>query len=142
MIAPSCSLLHTPFDLDLETVINPFVKNWMAFAKQKLNEINELARIIDGENDLLLENLKAISSRNVSPLIHKQEVKQQTAAITDEDANRISKFAERQKIQQQTFGLPLFPTTTIGSFPQTDDIRQLRAKLKKATYPRISTTSK
>jgi 5-methyltetrahydropteroyltriglutamate--homocysteine methyltransferase len=132
MIAPSCSLLHTPFDLDLETAINPFIKNWMAFAKQKLNEINELARIIEGNsNDLLLENLKAISSRNVSQLIHKQEVKLRTMAITDADADRVSKFAERQKIQQQTFGLPLFPTTTIGSFPQTDDIRQLRAKLKK-----------
>ncbi|WP_429383087.1 5-methyltetrahydropteroyltriglutamate--homocysteine S-methyltransferase [Mucilaginibacter sp. UYCu711] len=132
MIAPSCSLLHTPFDLDLETAINPFIKSWMAFAKQKLNEINELAGIIEGNNnDLLLENLKAISSRNVSQLIHKQEVKQRTAAITAADADRVSKFAERQKIQQQTFGLPLFPTTTIGSFPQTDDIRQLRAKLKK-----------
>jgi 5-methyltetrahydropteroyltriglutamate--homocysteine methyltransferase len=132
MIAPSCSLLHTPFDLDLETAINPFIKNWMAFAKQKLNEINELARIIEGDNnDLLLENLKAISSRNVSQLIHKPEVKLRTAAITDVDSDRVSKFAERQKIQQQAFGLPLFPTTTIGSFPQTDDIRQLRAKLKK-----------
>nr|WP_299358966.1 5-methyltetrahydropteroyltriglutamate--homocysteine S-methyltransferase [Mucilaginibacter sp.] len=131
MIAPSCSLLHTPFDLDLETAINPEIKNWMAFARQKLNEVNELALIIEGNNDLLLENLKAISSRNVSQLIHKQDVKQRTAAITDADADRLSKFAERQKIQQQTFGLPLFPTTTIGSFPQTDDIRQLRAKLKK-----------
>lgn len=131
MIAPSCSLLHTPFDLDLETAINPEIKNWMAFAKQKLNEVNELSQIIDGNNDLLLENLKAISSRNVSQLIHKQHVKQRTAAITDADADRVSKFPERQKIQQQTFRLPLFPTTTIGSFPQTDDIRQLRAKLKK-----------
>ncbi|MES2378046.1 MAG: 5-methyltetrahydropteroyltriglutamate--homocysteine S-methyltransferase [Bacteroidota bacterium] len=131
MIAPSCSLLHTPFDLDLETAINPEIKNWMAFAKQKLNEVNELGQIIDGNNDLLQANLKAISSRNISKLIHKQDVKQRTAAITDADADRVSKFAERQKIQQQTFGLPLFPTTTIGSFPQTDDIRQLRAKLKK-----------
>jgi 5-methyltetrahydropteroyltriglutamate--homocysteine methyltransferase len=131
MIAPSCSLLHTPFDLDLETTINPEIKNWMAFAKQKLNEVNELSQIIEGNNDLLQANLKAISSRNISKLIHKQEVKQRTAAITDADADRVSQFAERQKIQQQTFGLPLFPTTTIGSFPQTDDIRQLRAKLKK-----------
>ncbi|MCC8424109.1 5-methyltetrahydropteroyltriglutamate--homocysteine S-methyltransferase [Mucilaginibacter sp. UR6-11] len=131
MIAPSCSLLHTPFDLDLETDINPEIKNWMAFAKQKLNEVNELSQIIDGNNDLLQGNLKAISSRNISKLIHKPEVKLRTLAITDADADRVSKFAERQKIQQQAFGLPLFPTTTIGSFPQTDDIRQLRAKLKK-----------
>ncbi|MES2426219.1 MAG: 5-methyltetrahydropteroyltriglutamate--homocysteine S-methyltransferase [Bacteroidota bacterium] len=131
MIAPSCSLLHTPFDLDLETAINPEIKNWMAFAKQKLNEVNELSQVIEGNNDLLQANLKAISSRNISKLIHKQDVKQRTAAITDADADRLSPFPERQKIQQQTFKLPLFPTTTIGSFPQTDDIRQLRARLKK-----------
>jgi 5-methyltetrahydropteroyltriglutamate--homocysteine methyltransferase len=131
MIAPSCSLLHTPFDLDLETTINPEIKNWMAFAKQKLNEVNELSQIIDGNNDLLQANLKDISSRNISKLIHKQEIKQRVAAITDADADRVSPFAERQKTQQHTYKLPLFPTTTIGSFPQTDDIRQLRAKLKK-----------
>jgi len=131
MIAPSCSLLHTPFDLDLETAINPEIKNWMAFAKQKLNEVKELGEIINGNNDLLQQNLKAISARNISKLIHKQAVKQRTAAITDADANRESEFPARQKIQQENFKLPLFPTTTIGSFPQTDEIRQLRAKLKK-----------
>ena len=131
MIAPSSSLLHTPFDLDLETTINPEIKNWMAFAKQKLNEVNELSEIIEGNNDLLVNNLKAISSRNLSRLIHKQEIKQRVSAITDTDASRDNEFTVRQKIQQQNFGLPLFPTTTIGSFPQTDDIRQLRARLKK-----------
>ncbi len=131
MIAPGCSLLHTPFDLDLETAINPEIKNWMAFAKQKLNEINELDKIIEGNNELLHDNLRAISSRNISKLIHKQNVKKRAEAITDDDAKRDSEFGERQKIQQQGFKLPLFPTTTIGSFPQTDDIRQLRAKLKK-----------
>jgi 5-methyltetrahydropteroyltriglutamate--homocysteine methyltransferase len=131
MIAPSSSLLHTPFDLDLETAINPEIKNWMAFAKQKLNEVNELGKIVDGDNDLLQANLQAISSRNLSKLIHKQDVKQRTAAITDADAQRDSAFISRQKIQQQRFKLPLYPTTTIGSFPQTDDIRSLRARLKK-----------
>jgi 5-methyltetrahydropteroyltriglutamate--homocysteine methyltransferase len=131
MIAPSSSLLHTPFDLDLETAIEPEIKNWMAFAKQKLNEVNELAQIIDSNNDLLKNNIEAISTRNLSKLIHKQAVKNRTEAITDADANRSSEFNERQKIQQQKFKLPIFPTTTIGSFPQTDDIRQLRAKLKK-----------
>jgi len=131
IIAPSSSLLHTPFDLDLETTINTEIKNWMAFAKQKLNEVNELAQIIDGNNDLLQANIQAISSRNLSKLIHKQEIKQRTAAITDADARRDSPFSERQKIQQQRFKLPLYPTTTIGSFPQTNDIRTLRARLKK-----------
>ena len=131
MIAPSCSLLHTPFDIDLETAILPEIKNWMAFAKQKLNEINELNEIINGNKDLLLNNLRAISSRNISKLIHKQEIKNRASAITGADAKRNSAFKVRQKIQQENFKLPLFPTTTIGSFPQTDDIRQLRSKLKK-----------
>ena len=131
IIAPSCSLLHTPFDLDLETTINHEIKNWMAFAKQKLNEVNELAQIIEGNNDLLQANIQAISSRNLSKLIHKQEVKQRAAFITDADARRDSPFSDRQKIQQQRFNLPLYPTTTIGSFPQTNDIRTLRARLKK-----------
>jgi 5-methyltetrahydropteroyltriglutamate--homocysteine methyltransferase len=132
MIAPSCSLLHTPFDLELETAIIPEIKNWMAFAKQKLNEINELAQIIGGNNELLQENLRAITSRSLSKLIHKQDIKQRVAAITDADAQRESGFISRQKIQQQRFKLPLYPTTTIGSFPQTDDIRSLRARLKKS----------
>jgi 5-methyltetrahydropteroyltriglutamate--homocysteine methyltransferase len=131
MIAPSCSLLHTPFDLELETAIIPEIKNWMAFAKQKLNEINELAQIIGGNNELLQENLRALTSRSLSKLIHKQDIKQRVAAITDADAQRESGFIARQKIQQQRFKLPLYPTTTIGSFPQTDDIRSLRARLKK-----------
>jgi 5-methyltetrahydropteroyltriglutamate--homocysteine methyltransferase len=131
MIAPGCSLLHTPFDLDMEAAILPEIKNWMAFAKQKLNEVNELSEIIEGNNELLLNNLMAISSRNISKLIHKQQIKNRVLAITDADASRNSEFIVRQKIQQEKFKLPLFPTTTIGSFPQTDDIRQLRAKLKK-----------
>ena len=131
MIAPGCSLLHTPFDLDLETGINPEIKNWMAFAKQKLNEVNELSEIIEGNNELLKANIEAISTRNISKLIHKQVIKDRAEAITDADATRTSKFPSRQKTQQGNFHLPLFPTTTIGSFPQTDEIRQLRARFKK-----------
>lgn len=131
MIAPSCSLLHVPFDLDIETGIEPGIKNWMAFAKQKLQEVNELSQIIAGNTALLQTNTAAMEARKTSALIHKQAVKQRVAAITDADASRDSVFSQRQAIQQQRFGLPLFPTTTIGSFPQTDDIRQLRARLKK-----------
>jgi 5-methyltetrahydropteroyltriglutamate--homocysteine methyltransferase len=131
MIAPSCSLLHTPFDLDQETAIDSEIKNWMAFAKQKLQEVNALYQIINGNTELLHSNQKAVESRRTSALIHKDAVKQRTAAITDADAKRNSTFAVRQQLQQQRFKLPLFPTTTIGSFPQTNDIRQLRAKLKK-----------
>lgn len=131
MIAPSCSLLHTPFDLDLETCLEEGVKNWMAFAKQKLNEINEIEQIIEGNEALLEVNKLAIESRRLSNLIHKPCVKQRTAAITDNQAQRLSVFTDRQKIQHEQFKFPLFPTTAIGSFPQTDDIRQLRARLKK-----------
>ncbi|OKS87353.1 5-methyltetrahydropteroyltriglutamate--homocysteine S-methyltransferase [Mucilaginibacter polytrichastri] len=131
MIAPSCSLLHTPFDLDQETEIQPEIKNWMAFAKQKLEEVNALFQIISGNTELLHANQKAIDGRRSSSLIHKEAVKQRVATITENDAKRISAFPVRQQLQQQRFKLPLFPTTTIGSFPQTDEIRQLRSKFKK-----------
>ncbi|GAB3414911.1 5-methyltetrahydropteroyltriglutamate--homocysteine S-methyltransferase [Niabella aquatica] len=131
IIAPSCSLLHSPIDLDLETAIDLEIKNWMAFAKQKLTEIQELKQIAAG-NELLLEtNKKAIESRRSSAKVHKQVVKDRVAAITEADATRKSAFAVRQQLHRERFHLPAFPTTTIGSFPQTDDIRQLRAKFRK-----------
>ncbi len=131
MIAPSCSLLHTPFDLDLETEINPEIKNWMAFAKQKLHEVSDLYQIANGNTGLLEVNAKAIESRRTSTLIHKPEIKQRVQAIQKGDDVRKSGFSVRQEIQSKRFKLPLFPTTTIGSFPQTEDIRQLRLQLKK-----------
>ncbi len=131
MIAPSCSLLHTPFDLDLETKLDPVIRNWMAFAKQKLQEVSDLAAIVKGNTPLLELNQQAIEDRRSSTLIHKPAVKQRVAAITVNDAERKNAFAIRQQIQRSLFQLPLFPTTTIGSFPQTEDIRQLRARLKK-----------
>ncbi|SKC99289.1 methionine synthase (B12-independent) [Chitinophaga ginsengisegetis] len=130
-IAPSCSLLHVPCDLDNETALSPEIKNWMAFAKQKLQELKDLRDIVNGNTALLDTNKAAIHNRATSPLIHRKEVKDRVAAFTAADARRNSTFPVRQNIQQQQFGLPLFPTTTIGSFPQTDDIRQLRARLKK-----------
>ena len=131
MIAPGCSLLHTPFDLDLETEIPSGIKNWMAFAKQKLHEIKTLNQIISGNKGLLEQNQISIESRKASPLIHNESVKNRVASFSEKDAQRQSKFSTRQKIQRERFHLPLFPTTTIGSFPQTADIRQLRARLKK-----------
>ncbi|HEY9259562.1 5-methyltetrahydropteroyltriglutamate--homocysteine S-methyltransferase [Chitinophaga sp.] len=130
-IAPSCSLLHVPCDLDDETAISPEIKNWMAFAKQKLQELKELREIVKGNIALLATNEDAIRNRAASGLIHRKAVKDRVAAFTLRDASRKSAFTIRQAIQQAQFDLPLFPTTTIGSFPQTDDIRQLRARLKK-----------
>jgi len=131
IIAPSCSLLHSPIDLDLETSLDHNIKNWMAFAKQKLNEVNELRQISEGNSTSLQANEKAIESRRLSGQVHRQPVKDRVAAITDADASRNSAFPVRQRVQHERFKLPLFPTTTIGSFPQTDDIRQLRARFKK-----------
>jgi len=132
IIAPSCSLLHSPIDLELETTIDPEIRNWMAFAKQKLNEVSELKQIAEGNHHLLQANLNAIESRRTSQKVHKQPVKDRVNAITEADGTRQSAFPVRQQLHNERFKLPAFPTTTIGSFPQTDDIRQLRAKFKKA----------
>lgn len=132
IVAPSCSLLHSPIDLDAETTINPEIRNWMAFAKQKLNEVTEIRNIAAGETALLEPNRDAIATRASSQKVHKQEVKNRIAAINETDTTRQSKFPVRQRLHHERFKLPSFPTTTIGSFPQTDDIRQLRAQVKKA----------
>jgi 5-methyltetrahydropteroyltriglutamate--homocysteine methyltransferase len=131
ILAPSCSLLHCPIDLDGETTLDPDIKNWMAFARQKLTEVSDLKQIAAGNDALLQANNKAIEGRRASPKVHKQAVKDRVAAITEADTTRTSAFPVRQQLQRARFNLPSFPTTTIGSFPQTDDIRQLRAKFKK-----------
>ncbi|MHC5352957.1 5-methyltetrahydropteroyltriglutamate--homocysteine S-methyltransferase [Myroides sp. LJL115] len=135
-IAPSCSLLHSPCDLDLENTLAPEIKNWLSFAKQKTNEIillKELATDNKEEKILLAlqENKKALQSRKTSTLIHNKAVKQRVEAITAKDSQRENVFAIRKLIQQKVLNLPLFPTTTIGSFPQTAQVRTWRAKYKK-----------
>ncbi len=142
LLAPSCSLLHTPCDLDLEKdekVLTPEIKNWMAFAKQKIEELIDIKKIAEGSAgaEVLKANQRAIESRKTSSLIHKTHVKDRVKALTDKDDRRLNVFAERQKKQQKALGLPLFPTTTIGSFPQTDDVRALRAKFKKGELTQI-----
>ncbi|WKK58039.1 5-methyltetrahydropteroyltriglutamate--homocysteine S-methyltransferase [Sphingobacterium sp. BN32] len=138
-VAPSSSLLHVPFDLDNEhneESLPKEVKNWLAFAKQKLAEVKDLAVLADGEVDAATQerfeaNKAAAESRRTSPLIHKPEVKERVNNITDEDAKRTSGFDARKAAQQAKFNLPGFATTTIGSFPQTKDVRKWRADLKK-----------
>lgn len=136
LIAPSCSLLHSPCDLDFETSLNPEIKNWLAFAKQKVAEIvtlKELASETESKQipEAFEENKKAIESRRTSPLIHNDQVKQRANAVTEKDAQRINPFRIRKQQQQKVLQLPLFPTTTIGSFPQTAEVRSWRAKFKK-----------
>jgi 5-methyltetrahydropteroyltriglutamate--homocysteine methyltransferase len=134
LIATSCSLLHTPYDLELETdeaVLTPQIKNWMAFAKQKVYEVIALKDILNGDNELLQTNQRTMQEKATAAIIHKPAVKARLAALTPADAERKSVFTARQKAQEEVLQLPLFPTTTIGSFPQTEDIRKLRADLKK-----------
>lgn len=138
-VAPSCSLLHSPNDLDFEQKLNPEIKQWLAFAKQKLAEVSVLTRLAQGEklpelDKALQENIIANENRKNSTLIHNPKVKERIASIDEKDFERNSDFVTRQKIQKEAFNLPLFPTTTIGSFPQTPEIRQLRAKLKKGEF--------
>ena len=128
-IAPSCSLLHCPCDLDTE---NLEIKQWMAFAKQKIGEIVTLRQLVLGENTQALEENRRVQAlRKTSPLIHNRAVSERVAAITDKDASRDNAFPVRKAKQQAALGLPLFPTTTIGSFPQTTEVRNIRAKFKK-----------
>ncbi|MEH6659360.1 5-methyltetrahydropteroyltriglutamate--homocysteine S-methyltransferase [Leeuwenhoekiella marinoflava] len=148
MIAPSCSLLHVPCDLDLETnetVLTPEIKNWLAFAKQKLEELATLKAIIEADDthavatmEKLQANLDAVKSKQESQLIHKTEVKQRTANITAKDAKRNQDFSERKTIQHKALKLPLFPTTTIGSFPQTKEVRSWRAQFKKGSIDALA----
>ena len=140
-VGTSSSLLHVPFDLESEKneeTLPAQVKNWLAFAKQKLAEVKDLAVLAHGEVDATTAqrfeaNKAAAESRRTSPLIHKPEVKERVGNITDEDARRTSPFAARKTAQQAKFNLPSFATTTIGSFPQTKDVRKWRADLKKGT---------
>lgn len=138
-VAPSCSLIHSPCDLDLETndkTLTPEIKQWLAFAKQKIDELVILKKLSTKEdaeatNIKWQENKAANESRKTSALIHNQKVKQRVAAITERDAHRTNDFSVRKLKQQEALHLPMFPTTTIGSFPQTTEVRSWRAKFKK-----------
>jgi 5-methyltetrahydropteroyltriglutamate--homocysteine methyltransferase len=136
-ISPSCSLIHSPCDLRNETnedVLTGQVKQWLAFARQKVNEVVLLKNLsIDGNRNQrqLAENVLANTDRKTSELIHNQAVKQRMIRITEKDAQRNQAFHVRRIKQQQLLNLPLFATTTIGSFPQTSEVRSWRAKYKK-----------
>lgn len=139
LVAPSCSLIHSPCDLDLETnnqTLTPEIKQWLAFAKQKINEIVLLKQFASKETDVKFSadyerNVVANENRKTSKLIHNPEVKARVAGITACDDKRKSTFETRRKSQIEALNLPLFPTTTIGSFPQTAEVRRWRAKFKK-----------
>ncbi|MBF4471864.1 5-methyltetrahydropteroyltriglutamate--homocysteine S-methyltransferase [Flavobacterium sp. HJJ] len=138
LVAPSCSLIHSPCDLDLETndqTLTPEIKQWLAFAKQKIQEIALLKSFATNEQQAetslrFIENTVANENRKTSKLIHNEGVKNRVASITAGDDQRQNAFAIRRKSQTEVLKLPLFPTTTIGSFPQTAEVRSWRAKFK------------
>ena len=132
-IAPSCSLLHVPVDLAAETELDDELKSWLAFAVQKLGEVVTLTRALNGEDVAaeLAANAAAADSRNASPRIHDPQVKARAAAVTEADLTRKSPYAARHEAQAARLDLPAFPTTTIGSFPQTAEVRRARADHRK-----------
>ncbi len=134
-VAGSCSLLHSPVDLDRETKLDAELKSWLAFAKQKCSEIAVLRDALNipqapQVQQALAESRTVEQRRAHSPRIHKPAVQARLDAITAADSQRQSPFAERIEVQRARLNLPAFPTTTIGSFPQTASIRLARQSFK------------
>src|SRR5699024_4487230 len=109
------------------------IKNWLAFAEEKLEEITFLAKALNGQvdQDVLQANKAAHAQRKASKLTHDIAVRARIAALTDADYTRGASYEERSKLQRERLNLPLFPTTTIGSFPQTPEVRKARAAHKR-----------
>lgn len=133
-VAASCSLLHVPLDATAERDIDPQVLRWLAFARQKTAEIATLARgLAHGTHAIAAElaaNRADLASRAGSAITHDPAVRARTAAVTDADGRRSAPYGERTAAQRAHLGLPLLPTTTIGSFPQTAELRTARADLR------------
>lgn len=134
IVAPSCSLLHVPIDVEQEKKADPEVRQWLAFAKQKVDEVKLLSTALqDGKEkvgDQLKKNARVVAARKTSPKVHNQAVKERMSRITDAMLSRTNGFDKRSKVQHERLNLPLLPTTTIGSFPQTKEIREVRADFK------------
>ncbi|MFJ9469448.1 5-methyltetrahydropteroyltriglutamate--homocysteine S-methyltransferase [Streptomyces caniferus] len=133
-VSSSCSLLHVPLDAAVERDIDPQIARWLAFARQKTAEIVTLARgLAQGTGAIAAElaaNRADLASRSGSALTHDPAVRARAAAVTDADGRRSQPYAERAAAQRAHLGLPLLPTTTIGSFPQTAELRTARADLR------------
>lgn len=130
-LAPSCSLLHTPVDLDQEAELDPELRSWLAFAKQKGEELQLLKlALASGDTRAILEYSLPVKARSTSPRVNNALVHNRVAALTVKDGQRQSAFTQRSKVQAQALALPLLPTTTIGSFPQTQSIRNARRDFK------------
>jgi 5-methyltetrahydropteroyltriglutamate--homocysteine methyltransferase len=136
-LAPSCSLLHVPVDIEQEDKLDAELISWLAFARQKVAEVVTLTEILSVGGaqptrlqQQLSENHQALHSRRNSKLVHCADVTDRAAGIDDKLAQRQSPYRERIEHQQAQLRLPPYPTTTIGSFPQTPQIRRLRQRFK------------
>ena len=133
-LAPSCSLLHVPIDLNSEHNLAEETLDWLAFAVQKLEELSILAQALnlgrEGVAAQLAENKQSIQRRQQSTRVHNPAVKQRCEATHSASGQRQSTYSQRAALQQQALQLPAFPTTTIGSFPQTNVIRQTRKQFR------------
>ncbi len=144
MLSTSCSLLHSPVDLaneKNEQSLPAAVKRWMAFARQKVDELRVLADISNGGASksalaALDENRRDMADKRTSPHIHRDDVKRRVASITEADKSRKSPYSVRSVAQRAKLQLPTLPTTTIGSFPQTPEIRQWRSRFRKGEVTR------
>lgn len=140
-ISPSCSLIHVPCDLELETnedSLKPEIKVWMAFAKQKLEELAALKKLVASRgNELFSRNQKLIQARKSSNLVHNSNVKEEAWSLSRGSDTRKNPFSVRKILQQAHLDLPAFPTTTIGSFPQTKEVRAWRLQFKKGLLGKV-----
>src|SRR3954447_24746345 len=143
VVSTSCSLLHTPLDLDNEPpseALDDELRSWMAFAKQKVGEVVTLATGMGEGREAIAEQLdandRALDDRRESHRTRNPTVRDRVAALTDDDARRASAFEVRREAQRPHLNLPLFPTTTIGSYPQTAEIRQARKELREGGIDR------
>ncbi|XP_074575107.1 5-methyltetrahydropteroyltriglutamate--homocysteine methyltransferase 1-like [Curcuma longa] len=132
VVSTSCSLMHTAVDLVNETKLDSEIKSWLAFAAQKVVEVNALAKALAGEKDegFFSANASAQTSRKSSPRVTNEEVQRDAAALKGSDHRRPTNVSARLDAQQKKLNLPILPTTTIGSFPQTMDLRRVRREYK------------
>ena len=132
LLAPSCSLLHVPVDLDDETALSAEIRDWMAFGKQKCEELRMLADAAAGKDrtQWLEQNRASWESRRQAPALHNAAVRGRASGIDAAMLQRAKPYPQRRELHDKRFGLPLLPTTTIGSFPQTTEIRTARRDFK------------
>ena len=136
LVGSSCSLLHVPYTLKYETKMDEDIKSWISYALEKLDEIRVIDRLFRGEElseyekEVLEGNKIAIATRKTSDKIHNSFVQDRVSNLTDKDKHRSVPFEERIKLQRENLKYPDLPTTTIGSFPQTPELRKLRRDFK------------